>query len=157
MLAARRHMANEKERLLASVKDGDTVKVHYTGKLDDGTVFDSSDGGDPLEFTMGQGQLIAGFEDAVTGMTVGDSKTVTLAAEEAYGEHDETMILTVPRSELPEDLEPEIGIQLRSVQDDGQEMVMAVTDISDDEVTLDANHPLAGQALTFEIEVVEIG
>ncbi|NIA20666.1 MAG: peptidylprolyl isomerase [Anaerolineaceae bacterium] len=141
---------------MASVKDGDTVKVHYTGKLDDGTVFDSSVGGDPLEFTMGQGQLIEGFESTVLGMGVGESRTATMAAEQAYGPRHDDLLLTVPREELPPGLQPEVGRQLRSEQDDGQEMVMTVTGVSETEVTLDANHPLAGQALTFEIELVEI-
>jgi peptidylprolyl isomerase len=137
---------------MSQVKDGDTVKVHYTGTLEDGTVFDSSDGRDPLEFTLGQGQLIAGFEKTVLGMTAGESRSVTIPAEEAYGPYRDEMVLAVPRSQFPPDMKPELGMQLQVGQDE-QTMVVTITGVSDEEVTLDANHPLAGKALTFSIEL----
>ncbi|MBN2584172.1 MAG: peptidylprolyl isomerase [Planctomycetes bacterium] len=141
---------------MAKAKEGDTVRVHYTGRFDDGEVFDSSADGDPLEFTMGEGGLIAGFEAAVLGMDIGESKTVEIAPEDGYGPHMKELVMTVERSDLPPDLEPEVGMQLRSVQDDGREMLLVVTAVGDDGVTLDANHPLAGRALTFDIQLVEI-
>jgi FKBP-type peptidyl-prolyl cis-trans isomerase 2 len=138
---------------MSQVKDGDTVKVHYTGTLEDGSVFDSSEGRDPLEFILGQGQLIAGFEKTVLGMTAGESRTVKIPAEEAYGPYRDEMVLAVPRSQFPPDMNPEPGLQLQVGQDDDQEMLVTITKITDDEVTLDANHPLAGKELTFTIEL----
>lgn len=138
---------------MSQVKDGDTVKVHYTGTLEDGTVFDSSEGRDPLEFTLGQGQLIAGFEKTVFGMTAGESRTVNIPAEEAYGPYREEMVLAVPRSQFPPDMSPEPGMQLQVGQDDGEGMLVTITNITDAEVTLDANHPLAGKNLTFTIQL----
>jgi len=138
---------------MSQVKDGDTVKVHYTGTLNDGTVFDSSEGRDPLEFTLGQGQLIPGFEKTVLGMASGESRTVTIPAEEAYGPYRDEMVLAVPRSQFPADMKPELGMQLQVGQDDGQGMVVTITGLSDEEVTLDANHPLAGKELTFTIQL----
>lgn len=140
----------------ASAKDGDTVRVHYTGELDDGTEFDTSTGGDPLEFTIGSGQLIPGFDQAVVGMSPGESKTVIIPAEEAYGPHRDELVQVVDRSELPADLEPEVGQQLQRRQEDGRIAVFTVIDVSESTVTLDANHRLAGQDLTFHIELVEI-
>ncbi|NLX03986.1 MAG: peptidylprolyl isomerase [Phycisphaerae bacterium] len=142
---------------MAQAKEGDTVKVHYTGKLKDGTVFDQSAGKEPLEFTIGEGRVIPGFEEAVKGMEPGQSKTVEVSSEEAYGPRRDEMILQVDRSRLPEDLDPEVGQQLQSHQENGQTVILTVTDVSEQEVTLDANHPLAGQDLQFEIELVEIG
>ncbi|MFC1977260.1 peptidylprolyl isomerase [Chloroflexota bacterium] len=141
---------------LAMAKDGNTVKVHYTGKLDDGTIFDTSVGREPLEFTIGANQMIPGFEGAVRGMQVGQVKTVTIPAEEAYGPHDEDMVLLVGLDKLPENLNPAVGHRLQIQQEDGNTAVVVVTDISDTMITLDANHPLAGKALTFEIELVEM-
>ncbi len=137
-------------------KDGNTVKVHYTGKLDDGTIFDTSVEREPLEFTMGTGQIIPGFEEAVMGMQVGQVKTVTIPAEEAYGPHNENMVIKVERDKLPENLNPVVGQRLQKQQENGHMDVVVVTDFSDTTITLDANHPLAGKALTFEIELVEM-
>ncbi len=141
---------------MAEAKYGDTVKVHYTGKLDDGTVFDTSVNEDPLQFTIGGGQIISGFEQAVVGMKPGESKTVRIPADEAYGQRREDLILEVERSQLPEGLKPEVGLQLQSRQPDGRIIVLTITDITESHVTLDANHPLAGEDLTFEIQLIEI-
>ena len=141
---------------MAQAKFGDTVKVHYTGKLDDGTVFDSSVSGDPLEFTIGEGMIIPGFEQAVVGMSPGDSKTELIPVDQAYGPHREDMVVIVDRAQMPPDMDPEIGQQLQIQQPTGQAIPVVVTDISDAEVTLDANHPLAGEDLTFDIQLVEI-
>jgi peptidylprolyl isomerase len=142
---------------MSQAKQGDSVKVHYTGKLDDGIVFDSSVGREPLDFTVGAGQLIAGFDEAVVGMAVGEKKTVRIAPEQAYGPHNPEMTLQVPRSDLPVDIQPELGMQLEASQEGGHSMVVTVVEVTDESVTFDANHPLAGKALTFEIEVVELG
>jgi FKBP-type peptidyl-prolyl cis-trans isomerase 2 len=141
---------------MAQAKEGDMVDVHYTGTLDDGTVFDSSEGKDPLQFTLGEKQVIPGFEDAVTGMNPGDTKTVKILPEEAYGEHREEMVLTITRDRLPENLELFVGQQLKVPQDDGGDFVVRITELGDEEVTLDANHPLAGQELTFELKLLKI-
>ncbi|GAB4344829.1 MAG: peptidylprolyl isomerase [Candidatus Abyssubacteria bacterium] len=141
---------------MAQAKSGDTVKVHYTGKLDDGTVFDSSVGREPLEFTLGGGQVIQGFEEAVVGMEPGETKTANVAAEKAYGPHREEMVVPVNRGEFPEHIEPEVGQQLQMRRTDGRSIVVTVTDVSETTVTLDANHPLAGKDLTFDIELVEV-
>jgi peptidylprolyl isomerase len=142
---------------MAAAKLGDTVRVHYTGKLDDGTVFDSSNGGTPLEFTLGEGQIIPGFEQAVIGMSPGDSKTEIIPVEQAYGEHRQDMVVVVDRAQMPSDVQPEIGQQLQIQQPSGQAIPVVITEISDAEITLDANHPLAGEDLTFDIQLVEIG
>jgi len=141
---------------MAHPKSGDTVNVHYTGKLDDGTVFDSSSGRDPLQFTMGGGQIIPGFEEAVSGLNPGESKTVRIPAQEAYGPHYPDMVMEVPRTELPEGMEPQIGDQLQMESDDGETVIVTITEAKESSITLDANHPLAGEDLTFEIELVEI-
>lgn len=142
---------------MSNAKAGDTVKIHYTGKLDDGTQFDSSAGRDPLEFELGGGQVIPGFDSAVDGMSVGESKSVRIEPDQAYGERHEQLVQEVPRSALPDDLEPQVGMGLQSQSPDGQVMMLMVTSVGEDSVTLDANHPLAGQALNFDIELVEIG
>lgn len=140
---------------MAAAKAGDTVRVHYTGTLGDGEVFDSSEGNDPLEFTLGEGEVIAGFDDAVTGMSPGDEKTVTIPAGEAYGDVHEELLMRVPRAQLPPDLQVEEGMQLG--MSNGQEtMPVTVREVGDDHVLLDANHPLAGQDLTFALTLVEI-
>lgn len=141
---------------MTQAKTGDTVRIHYAGTLDDGTQFDSSDGRDPLEFALGGGQVIPGFDTAVDGMAVGENKSVTIQPEEAYGERHDQLAQQVPRSSLPEDMEPAVGMQLQSQGPDGQVMNLVVTEVEDDSITVDANHPLAGQALTFAIELVEI-
>ena len=139
-----------------AAKAGDTVQVHYTGKLDDGSVFDSSAGRDPLEFTVGSGQVIPGFEQAVEGMAVGQTKTVTIPAAEAYGERVAEAVLQVPREQLPPDLEPEVGQQLVMQSRDGRQIPIVVVEVTEDSITIDANHPLAGRDLTFEIELVSV-
>ena len=141
---------------MTQAKSGDTVRIHYTGTLDDGTQFDSSSGRDPLEFALGGGQVIPGFDGAVDGMAVGESKTVTIPAEEAYGQRHEQLVQQVSRSALPEDMEPAVGMQLQSQSPEGQVMMLVVTEVEEESITVDANHPLAGQALTFAIELVEI-
>ncbi|MEX2347293.1 MAG: peptidylprolyl isomerase [Balneolaceae bacterium] len=141
---------------MPKVKDGDTVKVHYTGTLEDGAVFDTSEEREPLEFTLGQGQLIPGFEKAVIGMDEGESTTVEIPSEEAYGEAREDLVITVPKDQLPEDVEPQIGMQLQVNQPDGQPIPVRITEVGDAELTLDANHPLAGKDLKFKIELVEV-
>ena len=141
---------------MASAKSGDTVRIHYTGTLDDGTQFDSSSGREPLEFALGGGQVIPGFDSAVDGMTVGESKNVTIAPDDAYGQRHEQLVQQVPRDILPEDMEPAVGMQLQSQSPDGQTMNLTVTEVLEETITVDANHPLAGQALTFAIELVEI-
>lgn len=141
---------------MSKVKDGDTVKVHYTGTLEDGSVFDSSENREPLEFTLGQGQLIPGFEKAVIGMVVGDKTSVDIPSDEAYGEVREDLIINVPKEQLPEDVEPQVGMQLQLNQPNGQPVPVRITDISEAELTLDANHPLAGKDLNFAIELVEV-
>ena len=137
-------------------KDGDTVKVHYKGTLEDGSVFDTSRGGEPLEFILGGGNVIVGFDKAVNGMQVGEIKTVTIPAEEAYGPHYDEMVLVIERDKLPEGLVPNIGQQLEIRQSDGRTVEVVVTDVSEVSITVDANHPMAGKDLMFEIELVEI-
>ena len=141
---------------MAEVSAGNTVKVHYTGKLQDGTVFDSSHDREPLEFTVGEGQIIPGFEEAVSGMQEGEEKTVSIPPEQAYGEHQEEAIVELERTQLPEEIEPEQGMQLQLQGQDGRAFPAVVTEIGDEIITLDANHPLAGETLTFEIELVEV-
>ena len=141
---------------MTEIMEGNTVKVHYTGKLDDGTVFDSSVGGDPLEFTIGQGQMIPGFERGVVGMELGETRTVVVAADQAYGVHRPDGVFDVDRSEIPTTIPLEVGMQLQATGAGGRPVSMMVVALSDDKVTMDANHPLAGKDLTFEIEVVEI-
>ena len=140
----------------ATASDGDTVRVHYTGTLEDGTTFGTSTGNEPLEVTLGAGQLIPGFEKAVYGLKVGESKTVTIPAEEAYGPHRDDLVIVVEREQLPADLDPKVDQQLQMQQPDGRTAVVIVTDVSETTITVDANHPLAGKDLTFEIELVEI-
>jgi peptidylprolyl isomerase len=142
---------------MGQAKVGDTVTVHYTGKLTDGTVFDSSSGGDPLEFTIGTGQLIPGFEEAVVGMNAGDSKTTHIAVEQAYGSYRPDMVIEVDREQMPPELEPEVGQQLQIQQPTGQVIPVVITEISESTITLDANHPLAGEELVFDIQLVDIG
>jgi peptidylprolyl isomerase len=136
-----------------TAKNGDTVKVDYTGKFEDGTVFDSSAERGPMEFTIGQGQVIPGFENAIVGMGLGDSKTATIAASDAYGEHREDLLLVVERDKLPEDLNPAVGEQLELRQHDGRAILVAIAEVTDTSITLDANHPLAGKNLVFDIEL----
>jgi peptidylprolyl isomerase len=141
---------------MSQAKSGDTVKIHYTGTLEDGSQFDSSQGRDPLEFQVGSGQVIPGFDKAVEGMAVGENKQVTIPPEEAYGDHNAQMVQDVPKSALPDDLEPEVGMALSARGQDGQEMRLTVTEVKDDTITVDGNHPLAGKPLNFDIELVSI-
>lgn len=141
---------------MTQAKSGDTVRIHYTGTLDDGTEFDSSSGRDPLQFTIGSGQVIPGFDKAVEGMAVGDSKSVNIPAEDAYGPRRDNMVQDVPRTALPEDLDPVEGMALQAKGQDGNVINLTVTSVKDDAITVDANHPLAGKALNFDIELVDI-
>ena len=141
---------------MSQAKSGDTVKIHYTGTLKDGSQFDSSAGRDPLEFVLGSGQVIPGFDNAVEGMTVGDSKNVQIAPDDAYGPRHEQLIQEVPKTALPEDMKPEVGMGLQSQTPDGQVMQLTVTEVGDATITVDANHPLAGETLNFDIELVAI-
>lgn len=141
---------------MAQATTGDTVRVHYTGTLHDGTTFDTSEGREPLEFTVGGGQVIPGFDQAVAGMEPGDTKKVEIPSDEAYGPKREEMMLQVSPDQFPEGVDPEVGQQLQLSQPNGQNVVVRVTDVQDDAVTLDANHPLAGEDLTFEITLDEI-
>ena len=141
---------------MSQAKIGDTVKIHYTGTLDDGTQFDSSAGKDPLEFELGSGGVIPGFDKAVEGMTVGDNKSVRIEADDAYGQRHDQLVQEVPLSNLPDDLTPTVGMALQSSSPDGQVALFTVIAISDDTFTVDGNHPLAGQALSFDIELVAI-
>lgn len=141
---------------MTEVKSGDVVRIHYTGKLTDGTEFDSSAGREPLEFKVGAGQIIPGLENQVEGMNVGDKDTVTIPAAQAYGPRDEAQVQTMPRSTIPENIDLAIGNRLQASTRDGQQISLTVVNLDDDQVTVDANHPLAGQDLVFEIEVVEV-
>ncbi|MFN3326488.1 MAG: peptidylprolyl isomerase [Bryobacteraceae bacterium] len=141
---------------MAQAKQGDRVKVHYTGELVDGTVFDSSEGREPLEFTVGSGSVIPGFEEAVVGMAPGETKKEKIAPEHAYGPHRSEMMLELERSNVPPDLELEVGQRLELRSSDGRAVPVVVADLTDEKVTLDGNHPLAGKDLVFTIELVEI-
>ena len=140
---------------MAEAKNGDTVRIHYTGTLADGSMFDSSEGQEPLEITLGSGEVIPGFEAAIQGMQPGQKKEVTIPSGEAYGAHNSEWVLVIDRGDFPDNIEPEVGQQLQLSQG-GQSFVVTVTDVTAANVTLDANHPLAGKDLTFELELVEI-
>jgi peptidylprolyl isomerase len=141
---------------MTDVKTGDTVRIHYTGTLTDGTTFDSSEGRDPLEFTVGSGQIIPGLDKAIPGMSVGDRKTVNVPADEAYGPHNPAATQAVPRAEIPDNIPLDIGSKLQVQMSGGQVVPVTVAHVTEEEVLLDANHPLAGKDLTFAIELVEI-
>ena len=141
---------------MTEAKAGDTVRIHYTGTLADGSTFDSSEGRDPLEFTLGSGQVIPGFDKAVDGMTVGEEKTVEIEALDAYGAHDPNGLQSFPRDKVPEDIPLDIGTRLQLSTQSGQPVMVTVSEVTETEVMLDANHPLAGKDLTFKIELVEI-
>ncbi len=136
--------------------NGDTVRVHYTGKLTDGTEFDSSVGRDPIELTLGGGMVIPGFEDALLGMTPGDSKNVTIAPVEAYGPHDASLVQVVERERIPAEIDLDVGTGLQTSDGSGNTIRLTVVAVDDDNVTVDANHPLAGKDLTFDLELVEV-
>lgn len=139
------------------IEDGQKVKIHYKGTLDDGTQFDSSAGRDPLEFEMGAGMVIPGFENGVRDMAVGETKTIHIPADEAYGQRREDMVMDFERSQLPDGLEPEVGMMLQMQGPQGQPVPVRVTAVEEAAITIDANHQLAGQDLNFELELVEIG
>jgi peptidylprolyl isomerase len=142
---------------MQKAKQGDKVKVHYTGKLLGGEQFDSSKGREPLEFTVGAGQMIKGFDDAIPGMSVGDKKTINIAPENAYGEKNKDAIIEFPKENIPADMKLEPGMQLQLRDQDGRPIPVTVVEIKDDIIVLDANHMLAGKELIFDIELVEIG
>lgn len=135
---------------------GNSVKVHYTGKLTDGTVFDSSENREPLQFTLGDGNMIKGFDAAVYGMAIGEDKSITIPSVEAYGEKRDDMLVDIPLTEVPEHIKPEVGMELSLQGQNGQPMPVKVVNLDSEKITLDANHPLAGQDLIFDIKLVEI-
>jgi len=141
---------------VANASSGDTVHVHYTGRLEDGTVFDSSEGRDPLEFKLGEGSVIAGFENAVEGLEVGEKADARLDPEQAYGPVRDDLVMAVPREQLPDGMDPDVGDQLAMQTQDGQNVPVTVVDTDDASVKIDANHPLAGKTLIFELELVDI-
>ena len=142
---------------MQQVKRGDKVNVHYHGKLTDGSTFDSSAGREPLAFTAGSGQVIMGFDNAVIGMNIGEKKTVNIPVLEAYGERNDDMVMEYPITEFPADMAPEVGMELQMGDNAGNVFPVVITEINGDTVILDANHPLAGQDLVFEIEIMSIG
>jgi len=137
--------------------DGNTVKVHYKGKLEDGSVFDSSEGRDPLEVKLGTNAIIPGFEKGLMGMEVGDKKTITIPSEEGYGPRRDELIMELNKSDFPENITPEVGLQLQMQREDGQNLPVTIIDIKDEKITLDANFPLAGKTLIFDVEMMEVG
>lgn len=145
-----------KSDFMIQVKENNTVKVHYTGKLSDGQIFDSSEGKEPLEFTLGQGRLIPGFEKGLIDMKLNEKKTITVSKEEGYGEPQEGLIQEVQKTQLPPDMIPEVGMGLISKSEDGQEMNLVIVEVKEETIIIDGNHPLAGKDLVFDLEVVEI-
>lgn len=141
---------------MSTAKEGNTVKINYKGTLQDGSVFDSSEGREALEFKLGEGLVIPGFENAITGMAIGETKTVVIPVEEAYGPRREEMAMKVDKQQVPADLTPEVGMQLGLSNDQNQTIPVTITEVGDDYLILDGNHPLAGQELTFEIELLEV-
>ncbi len=141
---------------MAQAEKGDTVKIHFTGKLEDGTVFGSTADRGPLEFKLGEGKIIPGIEKAVEGMNVGESKTVEVSPEQAYGQHRAELVEEVSRDRFPKNAEPKVGQRFEIPQREGQPMAVRVVDVSESTVTLDANHPLAGRDLTFDLQLMEI-
>ncbi len=141
---------------MQQVQQGDKVKVHYHGKLTDGTTFDSSEGREPLEFEVGAGAVIPGFDNGVKGMAIGDKKTVNIPADEAYGPKVDELVMDFPKERFPEDMVPEIGMQLMMNNGSGQQFPVTIVGVKDETITLDANHQLAGKDLVFDIELVDI-
>jgi peptidylprolyl isomerase len=141
---------------MSRVEKGNKVKIHYTGTLEDGTVFDSSKDRDPLEFEIGAGNVIPGFENGVIGMAVGESKTINIEPSDGYGNHRPDLIVEVEKSKFPENISPEVGLQLQLQQPDGKVVDVIVSEMKEEIVVLDANHPLAGRKLTFEVELVAV-
>jgi FKBP-type peptidyl-prolyl cis-trans isomerase 2 len=146
----------KKTTTMAQVKSGDTIKVHYHGKLTSGETFDSSEGREPLEFEVGSGMVIKGFDDGVTGMNVGEKKTVNIPVDEAYGPRNPEMVIEMPKERFPQDMEIAVGMPLGMSDQNGQQYQVTIVEIKEEVVMLDANHPLAGQDLTFDLELVEI-
>jgi len=142
---------------MSQAQQGDQVRIHYTGRLDDGTVFDSSRGREPLEFTIGSGMVIPGFDRAVTGLSVGETRTAIIPPADAYGEFRDELLLTIGREQLPEGLDPVVGQELHMTTTSGQVVTVRIQDVMDTQVVLDANHPLAGKQLTFDVELMGIG
>ena len=141
---------------MQQVKNGDTVNVHYHGKLTDGSTFDSSEGRDPLQFTVGSGQVIKGFDDALIDMKIGEKKTVNIPVDQAYGQRSDNMMMEYPKSDFPADMQPQVGLELHMSDNAGNVFPVVIAEVQDEVVILDANHPLAGQDLIFEIELVSI-
>jgi FKBP-type peptidyl-prolyl cis-trans isomerase 2 len=141
---------------MTQAKEGDTVRIHYTGKLDDGSVFDTSEGKEPLEFTLGQQMVIPGFEKAVVGMNPGEKQQVRIEPDDAYGSYEDELLFDVNRSDLPNDIDPQKGMVLRVSSQSGDVSNVVIQEVHDDHITLDANHPLAGKPLNFDIELVEV-
>ncbi len=145
-----------KEYSMSQVKENSTLKVNYTGKLSDGQIFDTSEGKEPIEFTLGEGRLIPGFEKGLIDMKLNEKKTITIVKEEAYGEVNQDLIQEVKKTELPQDMAPEVGMGLVSKSPDGREMNLMVVEVKEESIVIDGNHPLAGKDLIFDLEVVEI-
>ena len=141
---------------MATASKGDTVRVEYTGTLGDGTVFDTSENREPLEFTLGEGQVIPGFEEAVEGMEEGEKRTTEIPSDQAYGSPDPKLLVPVPHDRFPDDIRPEVGLRLQVTQPNGAVVPVTVVEVGDEAVTLDANHPLAGEDLTFDITLVKV-
>ena len=141
---------------MSQVKEGDNISLHYTGTLDDGTVFDSSDGREPLSFTVGSGEVIQGFDEGVRGMEVGETRDIQIPPDQAYGEYYDELVRVVPRQAFPEEMTPAIGMTLELELPSGQSLPVRIIDIEGDEITLDANHLLAGETLNFKIHIVNI-
>ena len=141
---------------MTQINDGDKLSVHYTGKLSDGSIFDSTAGEDPFVFTLGEDDIIDGFVNAIKSMSVGEKKTVTIAVEDAYGPWHEDMVIEVPRSEMPEDLELSVGEELEVTDEEEEPMLVTISEMTDATITLDGNPPLAGQDLTFDLELVAV-
>lgn len=137
-------------------KQGDIVAVHYTGKLDNGSIFDSSKGKSPLQFTVGSGELIAGFDEAVLGMSKGEKKEIKILAENAYGPYRPELVSVIKLTQLPPHIQPQVGLELQLTSEEFSPIIATITEMTDEELTLDANHPLAGLDLIFEIEVVDV-
>ena len=141
---------------MSQVKENDTVKLHYTGKLKDGQVFDSSEDREPIEFKVGEGKIIPGLENGVIDMKVSEKKTIEIAKDDAYGDSSDELFQQVKKEQLPEDIKPEVGMGLVSKNEDGSERQLRVAEVNDDHIVVDANHPLAGKDLIFDVELVEI-
>jgi len=142
--------------MVQAVRTGDTVKMHYTGKFEDGNVFDSSLEGKPFQFEVGAKQIIKGLDEAMVGMQPGEKKTVTVAPEDGYGNYDEKLLIEMPKEKIPENISPEIGMELQLVNKQGHALPVVVKEMLENSIKLDANHPLAGKVLVFDIELVEI-